>query len=60
MTNLPPYEEASAAVKRGEATPIHTFIYDQEPMENDNEWRRQLINALNDAVLCQTYYQEKS
>jgi hypothetical protein len=53
---LPTYEESEAACDAGTATPLHQFIYDNEPSDYDRVWRTQLAAALNHAVLAGVTY----
>jgi hypothetical protein len=43
---LPTYEESKAAVERGDATPLQTFIYQYEPSLCDRHFRGALAAAM--------------
>jgi hypothetical protein len=55
---LPTFEESEVSVNAGLATPIETFIENNEPVQNDRLWRRQLLDALNFAAREGTIYTE--
>lgn len=54
---LPTYDESEAECDAGTATPLHQFIYDNEPSTYDRAWRNQLAAALNHAVRAGVTYE---
>jgi hypothetical protein len=44
---LPTFEQAEAAWNNGKATPLDTFIYDQETFDNNFKFREDLTALLN-------------
>lgn len=48
MQNLPTYKDCSEATKNNSATPLQSFIEENEPAgDQDKSWRSELLDAVN-------------
>lgn len=47
--DLPRWSDCEAAVDEKEATALQQFIYDYEPSDADDQWRRQLAAVVQEA-----------
>lgn len=50
LNELPQWDECREAIKSGEATALHIFLYNQEPAGNEaeNEFRLGLLAVINE------------
>jgi hypothetical protein len=55
LTELPTWEDCIDAVKEHRASPLQRFICEYEPTANDEEWRRDLLELLNNESARTTY-----